>query len=110
MGRPKKTAEDWAVEYTDLEVRKKARFDTPGEASTSATVSTLVCKYCRIEISPDPAKKPYDRIREHISSARHARMKAQDEIAKTEKEKQPTIFDITVRQRDKEKKAQYKTL
>lgn len=90
MGRRKKTAEDWVAEFPDMEVGKKAK-----DGAASGTESTVVCKYCFLSLSVDPAKKPYDRIREHIASQRHATLKKAS--------KQPTVEAVLVRHREQEK-------
>lgn len=57
MGRKKRKAEDYAVDHDDLQ-----------EISGG-----LFCKYCRMEINL--VSKPSERIREHLGSKRHDRLK-----------------------------------
>lgn len=91
MGRKRKSLQSWAAEHNDLEVVVKKR--KGGEEE-----ETLVCKYCKMEMVTDPAKKPYDRIREHLASARHLKLK--------EERQHPTMFDVCYRQREREKTAE----
>ena len=58
MGRKRKLPEDYATENVDdLKVKS----------------GSLICKYCRIKINL--TLKPSDRIREHLRSKRHERLK-----------------------------------
>ncbi|KAH9360928.1 hypothetical protein HPB48_007009 [Haemaphysalis longicornis] len=60
-------------EHEDLQIATK---DSEG-------TRTLVCKYCNTEMVTDPAKKPYDRIREHLMSSRHKKFKTASKEAET---------------------------
>ncbi|KAH7940181.1 hypothetical protein HPB52_022096 [Rhipicephalus sanguineus] len=53
----------------------------------------------------DPAKKPYDRIREHLMSSRHKKFKTASKEAETAGTSQQTLFDMSCRQRAKETEA-----
>ena len=70
MGRKRKEAKDWVSEYPDdLEsIKKKPKGE---EAKSDASF----CCFCAIELTTDPSKKPWDRIKEHLSSARHSKLK-----------------------------------
>lgn len=112
MGRRRKTADDWVVEYPDFDVIKRPRrsSDRASTSSTSADDTTLThslcCKYCAVEISPEPDKKPYDRLREHVASKRHLKLKADAEEAERKQRQQPTLADTIVRQREREKQGE----
>lgn len=97
--RPK-TAHKWAREYSDLEV--KGSLDVSQDSCETSAEFNLVCRYCCLEVLPDPTKRPYDRIRDHMMAVRQGKLKADFEKAEQEKTKQ-TIFGITTRQRSKEK-------
>lgn len=95
MGRKRKTLDDWCKEHEDLQIATK---DSEG-------TRTLVCKYCNTEMVTDPAKKPYDRIREHLMSSRHKKFKTASKEAETAGTSQQTLFDMSCRQRAKETEA-----
>ncbi|KAH7942464.1 hypothetical protein HPB49_024433 [Dermacentor silvarum] len=95
MGRKRKTLDDWCKEHDDLQIATK---DSEG-------TRTLVCKYCNTEMVTDPAKKPYDRIREHLMSSRHKKFKTASKEAETAGTSQQTLFDMSCRQRAKETEA-----
>ena len=94
-GRKRKTPQDWAIEHEDLEVKKKCTGD--GEA--------LACKYCSMEIDiRHSGKKPWDRIHEHLSSKRHARLK-ENYLKRMAEGKQLTLYDSEVGAKAREKEA-----
>ncbi|CAN7940673.1 unnamed protein product [Ixodes pacificus] len=95
MRRKRKTLDDWCKENEDLQIATK---DSEGSR-------TLVWKYCNIEMVTDPAKKPYDRIREHLASSRHKKFKMSTQEAEKVGTSQPTLFDVSCRQRAKETEA-----
>ncbi|KAH7949272.1 hypothetical protein HPB49_006935 [Dermacentor silvarum] len=95
MGRKRKTLDDWCKEHEDLQIATK---DSEG-------TRTLVCKYCNTEMVTDPAKKPYDRIREHLMSSRHKKFKTASKEAETAGTSRQTLFDMSCRQRAKETEA-----
>lgn len=92
--RPKFTAHDWARKYSDLEA-KKAHLDASQGSGETPVEFMLVCKYCCLGISPDPAEKPSDRIREHVTSARQDKVKTDFEKAEQVKMKQRTTFQLS---------------
>jgi hypothetical protein len=103
MPRKRKRATDWAKEFSDdLETREKKR-NTENDSET-----TLVCRYCSVEIDVDPKKKPWDRIKEHLASSRHKRLK-ENYKKRIDANKQLTLFETEVRQRKKEKEAESAT-
>ncbi|KAG0415129.1 hypothetical protein HPB47_007701 [Ixodes persulcatus] len=53
----------------------------------------------------DPAKKPYDRIREHLASSHHKKFKMSTQEAEKAGTSQPTLFDVSCRQRANETEA-----
>ncbi|KAH8032298.1 hypothetical protein HPB51_024075 [Rhipicephalus microplus] len=95
MGRKRKTLDDWCKEHEDLQIATKA----------SEGTRTLVCKYCNTEMVTDPAKKPYDRIHEHLTPSRHKKFKTASKEAETAETSQQTLFDMSCRQRAKETEA-----
>ncbi|KAL3199491.1 hypothetical protein MRX96_053714 [Rhipicephalus microplus] len=82
MGRKRKTLDDWCKEHEDLLIATK---DSEG-------TRTLMCKYCNAKMVTDPAKKPYDRIREHLMSSRHMKFKTASKEAETAGTSQQTLF------------------
>ena len=65
MPQKRKTANDWAAVFRDLEAKdNRARNTTEGEISHVG----LVCRYCSIEFDIDPKKKLWDRVQEHLAS------------------------------------------
>ena len=103
---------DWAKEFPeDLETREnRSRTDecvSTDNSDSSKVEVALVCKFCSVEVDVDPKKKPWDRIQEHLASARHKKLK---ETFKKQKDsnKQLTIYETEVRQRQKEKEAESK--
>lgn len=77
-----KTADDWAREYSSVQVQKKPHLDLPSEPSTPARM--LICRYFCTNC---PLIQQYDRIREHMSSGRPTKLKADSEKAETERAK-----------------------
>ena len=96
-GRKRKTVREWVEEHPDdLEVRKKQK-------TGGCEVESLVCKYCACEFDVD--KKPWDRLREHLGSARHSKQK--ERWHKRDKAKrQISLFESEVRQKQKEAEAE----
>ena len=103
MPRKRKGQSDWVKEFPeDLETQEKwSRTDecvSSDNSDSSKVEVALVCKFCSVEIDVDPKKKPWDRIQEHLASARHKKLK--------DSNKQLTIYETEVRQRQKEKEAE----
>ncbi|KAH7974197.1 hypothetical protein HPB49_012008 [Dermacentor silvarum] len=92
MGRKRRLLDDWCKENEDLQIAKK---DNEGSR-------TLVCKYCKAEMDTDPAKKPYERIREHLAPSRHKKFRMSTQEAEKAGTSQQTLLDVSCRQRAKE--------
>lgn len=94
---------DWVTEYPDdlQTMQKRPRNEGEPESASEA----LVCRFCSVELTTDPAKKPWDRIREHLSSARHSKLKA-DYNKRTEKKKQVSLYESMVREKEKERECE----
>ena len=76
MPRKRKTANDWAAEFSDLEAKEKR---PKNDTEDRITHVGLVCRYCSIEFDIDPKKKPWDRVQEHLASRRHKKLKENHE-------------------------------
>ena len=99
-GRKRKMPKDWVADYPDdLQTLKKL----PKTSEEPSEV--LVCRFCSIELPTDPRKKPWDKIKEHLSSARHRKLKESDK-ERSEKKKQVSLYESVVRQKEKEKEAE----
>ena len=93
MPRKRKSATDWAKEFPDdLETREKKRKTADNDGET-----VLVCQHCSVEIDVDP-KKPWDRIKEHLASVRHKKLKEKYKKRK-DANMQLTLFDKDKRKR-----------
>ena len=104
MPRKRKAVNDWVTEFPeDLETREKK----PKTDSREAEVG-LVCKYCAVETDVNPKKKPWDRIQEHLASSRQKKLKENFKKRK-DSNKQLTLFETEVRQRQKEREAESAT-
>lgn len=97
---------DWLREYLDLEVKKMACLDSSQDSGETSAEFMLVCGCCCLEVSLDPAERPYSCIKEHVALARHNRLKVDFEKAEQAKTKQQTVFNSTIREPSKEKEAE----
>ena len=79
-------------------MQKRPRSEEEPESVSEA----LVCCFCSVELTTDPAKKPWDRIREHLSSARHSKLKADYNTRK----RQDSLYESMVRKKEKEKECE----
>ena len=62
--------------HENVRVPESGRLKLAGGTKTAK--DTLVCKYCVAEIDVlSDGKKPWDRIKEHLASKRHAKLKEQ---------------------------------
>ena len=80
MPRKRKDQSDWAKEFPeDLETReKRSRTNecvNSDNIDSSKVEVALVCTFYSVEIDVDLKKKPWDRIQEHLASARHNKLK-----------------------------------
>ena len=92
MRRKRKTEADWAKEFPeDLETREK---QPKMDSNISEKVEVaLVCQFCAVEIDVNPKKKPWDRIQEHLASARHKKLKENYKKRK-DSNRQLTLFEM----------------
>lgn len=94
-------AKDWVADYPDdLHTLQK----TP-KSCDQEPIEVLVCCFCSTELPTNPKKKPWDRIKEHLASARHKKLKESDK-ERLEKKKQVSLYETIVRQKDREKEAE----
>jgi hypothetical protein len=84
MPRSKKRPGDYAIENEDLESQADA----------------LLCKYCRVEINT--TTKPSDRIKEHLHSKRHQRIKSK---CLEESSSQPTLEEVLLTSKKQKEEA-----
>ena len=89
MPRKRKTANDWAAEFSDLEAKEKRARNTTEDGISHVG---LVCRYCSIELDIDPKKKPWGRVQEHLASGRHKKLKENHE-KRVESGKQLALYE-----------------
>lgn len=65
---------------------------------TGQSPEEIICKYCCSKLSIVSGKKPFDRINEHLESARHKKLK----IDSSNTSRQPTLEEMQVRQKELE--------
>ena len=86
----RKKAKEWVTEYPDdLQTMKKKPKNDDGEAESDV----LFCRFCSIQLTTNPARKPWDQIKEHLSSARHNKLKG-DNAKRTEEKSRLAYMNV----------------